>query len=200
MVQRTLLLVGAGLAVSALALGGCTDLKRAIGLEKVVPDEFAVTTRAPLALPPDYSLRPPRPGEARPQEISPTQQAKDAVFRIGAPKEALPPPTTARSPGETALLREAGAQDAPTDIRQLVNNEAEKSDAYSDSFVDKLLFWHKGNPVGATDETIDPEAEAERLAQAKAAGRPPTSGPPSSLAGTPTIEQTTKSSWFGWLF
>ena len=30
------------------------------------PDEFAVVRRAPLILPPDYGLRPPRPGETGP--------------------------------------------------------------------------------------------------------------------------------------
>jgi len=40
-------------------------------------DEFAVVTKAPLIMPPDYNLRPPRPGAARPQEQSERQQAAE---------------------------------------------------------------------------------------------------------------------------
>ena len=33
-------------ACAALSLAGCTDIKRGLGMEKVVPDEFAVTASA----------------------------------------------------------------------------------------------------------------------------------------------------------
>ena len=66
--------VGRGLsAVIALCLAGpllvagCTDFKRTIGLEPTLPDEFAVESRAPLTIPPDFELRPPQPGASRPQ-------------------------------------------------------------------------------------------------------------------------------------
>ncbi|MBM3559287.1 MAG: DUF3035 domain-containing protein, partial [Alphaproteobacteria bacterium] len=50
-------------AVLALAVGGCgEDTKRSLGLSKPAPDEFSVVSRAPLSLPPNYTLRPPRPG------------------------------------------------------------------------------------------------------------------------------------------
>lgn len=54
----------------ALGLSACSgdDLSRSFGLTRDTPDEFTVTTRAPLSMPPDYALRPPRPGAARPQE------------------------------------------------------------------------------------------------------------------------------------
>lgn len=193
--------IGASLALVTLALGGCTSFKQALGLEKVVPDEFAVTTPAPLALPPDYSLRPPRPGAARPQETSPTDQARQTVFRIGAPKEALPAPAASRSPGEGALLTAAGAGNAPADIRQLVNADADRSGDYSNSFVDKLLFWRaEANAKDSPNKVINPGQEAMRLRENKEVGAAPDSAPPKSLAGTPIIERTQKSSWFSWLF
>ena len=71
------------LGALAVALGGCTDFKRAIGMEKVIPDEFAVVSRAPLAIPPDYSLRPPQPGAAPSQEVPTQEKAKEAIFRVG---------------------------------------------------------------------------------------------------------------------
>jgi Protein of unknown function (DUF3035) len=67
----------------ALLLSSCTDLRRAIGLEKTSPDEFAVESRAPLTMPPDFELRPPQPGAARPQEKSSGQQARQVIEQAG---------------------------------------------------------------------------------------------------------------------
>ena len=47
-------------------LSGCEKAKQALGQTKEAPDEFAVFQRAPLSLPPDYALKPPRPGSERP--------------------------------------------------------------------------------------------------------------------------------------
>src|SRR5690554_5294054 len=45
--------------------------------------EFTVVKRAPLSLPPEYALRPPEPGAPRPQEPSPTAQARQQVLGTG---------------------------------------------------------------------------------------------------------------------
>jgi Protein of unknown function (DUF3035) len=70
-------------STGALLLQGCTDLKKAIGLEKSSPDEFAVESRAPLEMPPDFDLRPPQPGAARPQDKSSDQQARKLIEQAG---------------------------------------------------------------------------------------------------------------------
>jgi Protein of unknown function (DUF3035) len=70
-------------SVSALLLSGCTDLKRSIGLEKTSPDEFAVESRAPLTMPPDFDLRPPQPGAERPQEKTANLQARQVIEQAG---------------------------------------------------------------------------------------------------------------------
>jgi len=190
----------AALAASALSVAGCGDFKRALGMEKVVPDEFAVTTPAPLALPPDYALRPPKPGEARPQDVSPIDQAKQTVFRAVPQQASLPAPATDRSPGEGDFLRQAGAANAPADIRQIVNADADNAGNYSPTFVDKLLFWNQKTAKAPPDETIDPGQEAARIKAAKAAGEAVDSGPPSSLTGTPIINRVSSKSFFDWLF
>jgi hypothetical protein len=66
-----------------LLLSACTDFKRAVGIEKTSPDEFAVEQRAPLTLPPDFDLRPPAPGAPRPQEVTPSQKARTVVDNAG---------------------------------------------------------------------------------------------------------------------
>ena len=67
----------------ALLLAGCTDLKQMVGIDEPMPDEFAVESRAPLTIPPDFNLRPPEPGAARPQEQSSAQQAEQIMEQAG---------------------------------------------------------------------------------------------------------------------
>ena len=69
-----------GLAVAAVGTAGCSAAGKALGVNKVTPDEFRVVARAPLVVPPDYSLRPPAPGEPRPQELQPESQARAAML------------------------------------------------------------------------------------------------------------------------
>ena len=47
-----------------------------------VPDEFNVVKKAPLTVPPEYSLRPPEIGDVRPIEVDPTRQSAQ-VFAFG---------------------------------------------------------------------------------------------------------------------
>ena len=61
------------LAASSL-IAGCTDFKKSIGLEPTLPDEFAVESRAPLTLPPDFELRPPSPGRRDRRKRPPTSR------------------------------------------------------------------------------------------------------------------------------
>ncbi|HEX6838917.1 MAG TPA: DUF3035 domain-containing protein, partial [Polyangia bacterium] len=157
-------------AVSLAPLGGCTDLKRALGMEKVIPDEFAVAQGAPLAIPPDFALRPPRPGARPTQEVSTTEQARQTIFRAGEQQAALPD-ADKRSAGENELLRQAGAANATRDIRDTINREAaQAAGPIDESFVDKLLFWRTPEKrLGATDVVVDPQQEAQRLKASQAA-------------------------------
>lgn len=70
-------------ATIVVLLCGCSSssLSRAFGLTRDAPDEFTVVTRAPLSMPPDFSLRPPEPGVARPQETSDRSLAELAWYR-----------------------------------------------------------------------------------------------------------------------
>ncbi|MBV8889529.1 MAG: DUF3035 domain-containing protein [Alphaproteobacteria bacterium] len=68
---------------AAASLSACGDFRRAIGLDRPSPDEFAVESRAPLTIPPDFDLRPPEPGAARPQEKSTAEQARQALDTAG---------------------------------------------------------------------------------------------------------------------
>ena len=64
-----------------LAAAGCgSDTARTFGFTRDAPDEFQVTTRAPLSMPPALGDLPvPRPGADRPQELSQRQAAEAAL-------------------------------------------------------------------------------------------------------------------------
>src|SRR6202011_6425231 len=70
------------LLCSTSLLAGC-GFRQLIGLDRTLPDEFAVESRAPLTIPPDFDLRPPSPGAPRPQETASNQQAKQAIEQAG---------------------------------------------------------------------------------------------------------------------
>jgi hypothetical protein len=178
------------LVLASLPLGGCSGINRALGIEKVVPDEFAVVSRAPLAIPPDYTLRPPRPGAAPTQELSPTESARQTIFKAASEQPAVTGQgNDRRSTGESELLRAAGAGSASGDIRQTLAKETQNPGAVDQSFVDRLLFWRGGDPAPAKDQVIDPNAEAQRLKTAPtqtSANPAPALG---GLTGAPTIER-----------
>ena len=181
--------VGRGLALGlgALALaatlsaceGGIGD---ALGLGKNAPDEFAVVRNAPLTLPPDFTLRPPRPGEARPNEESVREQARVALFNE-AGALAIDDSTAAATQGEAAFVERAGAADVDPNIRHIVDREFSGYASEDENFIDSLLFWQEEQPPG---EVVDAAAEAERLRENAEAGKPVTAGE------TPTIKRREK--------
>ena len=125
---------------SALLMSGCTDLRRAIGLEKTSPDEFAVESRAPLTIPPDFELRPPQPGASRPQEKSADQQAKQVIEQAG-PGE----------PGKQASdFRLRRSEDGLPDIGAPSGQAPDQNAAVADkSLSSKLLDYHGTGDTGA---------------------------------------------------
>jgi Protein of unknown function (DUF3035). len=159
-VNRVILAIA---ALSAVGLAGCQSTQKALGMSKVTPDEFRVVTKAPLVVPPDYALRPPAPGEPRPQELQPESAARNAL--LGQREAEL------RSDGEKLLVAKAGAERADPLIRYVVDDEFGDVAHKEKSFADKVMFWKKGEPAPAVppgetvDPNIDPAAEAERLAK-----------------------------------
>src|ERR1700754_2865853 len=99
-------------ALSLLALAAVT----AGCVASRTPDEFRVVRRAPRTVPPDYTLRPPAPGEARPQELLPDAQARVAVFgqELGANA----------TQGEQLFVKAAGAGATHRSIRNQVDYDS----------------------------------------------------------------------------
>jgi hypothetical protein len=149
----------AALACAALALSGCNSIRSAAGMTKSAPDEFAVVTKAPLIMPPDYNLRPPRPGAPPLNQTLPTQAAEASLFS-NDPAAVASTITGRYSQGEKLLLANAGAAQVSPTIRQQIAADNANLEASDSSFTDRLLFNtatdKNGHPVNA-------DAEAERL-------------------------------------
>jgi hypothetical protein len=186
-VSRAVALVTLALASALLAgCGNTVDLSRSFGLTRDAPDEYTVTTQTPLSMPPDFSVRPPNPGAARPQTLSEQQQAQQALV----PQTALTGvPTGQASPGQSALVQAAGPT-APANIRAEVNGEAATLAQQNQTFVDTLMFWRESPPSGVV---VDPQKEAQRIRQNAALGR-------SQEEGDTPIIQPRRKSWLDGLF
>lgn len=168
-----------------LLLAGCEGVKKQLGMTKQPPDEFRVQSRAPLSLPPEFTLRPPAPGAARPQEGSVQDQARQAVFRQDPQGQAVngAQPGDHRTAGERALLAAAGADRADPGIRRVVDLETGRVNEEDESFLEYLIFWREPTPPGLV---VDPGAEAKRLRENAALGKRATEGE------TPTITRRKK--------
>lgn len=179
--------------VVAGGLSACSSFREAIGAGKSPPDEFAVVTKAPLVVPPDFALRPPEPGAPRPQEMTPAAAAHQTVF--GLPP-APPTPSAGTSKGEVMLLAMAGADRADADIRKVIEAETLALEAKDKGFADRILFWR-----GEANSVVDAEAEAQRIRESEAAGA--TGGIPSSEATAtgekPKAEARQRGGLRGWL-
>ena len=161
-------MAAAAVIVAGLGLAGCSSASKALGIGGATPDEFRTVARAPLVVPPDYSLRPPSPGEPRPQELQPESAARVALLgqREGE----------ARTEGEKLLVSKAGADKADPLVRYVVDDEFGDIAHKDKGFADKVMFWRKDNPSGSaqnpklteaenTAAPIDPAAEAKQVKQ-----------------------------------
>ena len=94
---------------AATSLAACTGGSGLSG--RGGPNEFAVTRAAPLVVPPDFALVPPRAGEAIPATDARTQ-AIEALFGGPAP----------RSDAEKSLLQQSDAERAAAGARSVVGS------------------------------------------------------------------------------
>lgn len=165
MSSRSRLIAIGAVAVSTLALGACGGrLGQAVGLTRVVPDEFVTVSTAPLSVPPEYGLRPPAPGQPRPQELAPESAARQILL---GQRQAV-----TRTSGETALVAAAGGDRADPLARYVVDDEFGDLAHKEQGWANRIMFWRRGDPstqvattVNSADGavTVDAASEAERL-------------------------------------
>ncbi|ADM08617.1 hypothetical protein PB2503_02702 [Parvularcula bermudensis HTCC2503] len=150
------------LSGAALALAACGSNRGVLGGGKSSPDEFAIVTKAPLTVPPDFALRPPKPGETRPEALSTSERTRQLLI---GDVNAAPP-----SNGELALLESAGAVEADSNIREILDAENGGRAEKNASLANQLIFWDfAGGEIDDTDAPLRVEdAEAWKQERAEA--------------------------------
>lgn len=139
-------------AVAAMALGGCASF----GGGKAQPDEFKVLTKAPLVVPPEYNLLPPRPGELGPQDLRASEAARQALTGQTS-REGV------TSIGEQALIAKSNRGLIDPSIRAKLDIETGQLTTKSKSFADRILFWRGGDTFIGDETALEADVEAERL-------------------------------------
>ena len=156
--KRSSTLAGTGVILAALVtLTGCQSLRESAGLTKASPDEFAVTTKAPLVIPPGFNLMPPTPGAA-PTNIPDSSTAANTALFGGDNTTVAANLTGNYSASERMLLASVGVNRADPGIRQRLQSDRGAMQGAEASFTARLL----GTPATPGSGTINADAEFER--------------------------------------
>jgi hypothetical protein len=148
---------------SAAALPGCDSLRDAAGLTKRSPDEFAVTTKAPLVIPPDFNLRPPRPGAPPVNQSDPSTEAQQALFNNSDPQTVAAGMQGNFSQAEKLLMANAGVQNNDPNVRTELKSDMRAIQGADESFTDRVLG---AKPSPYTGQPVNADAEVERRGRA----------------------------------
>lgn len=134
------------LASGCAALGGTNS-----------PDEFRVVKKAPLVIPPEYSLRPPDAGSGTPFEVDPSRAGTASAFGADIGQNA--------SVSERALVAAAGANAVSPVIREQVDWEEARVIRKSTSVSDRVM-----NSDGSELESADSATGGEEVQIARGSG------------------------------
>lgn len=136
--RNILMICGAAAALAACGKSGLASHN--------APDELAISRNAPLVVPQDFALTPPKPGSPRAAGIDAQGAAMEALFGPGV---RVPP----KSPAEQQLLDRAGTGTTDPAIR---SNAADPktTTVNKGAFVRELLNAAPGTRNAAVAEVI----------------------------------------------
>ncbi|MFZ4125165.1 MAG: DUF3035 domain-containing protein [Rickettsiales bacterium] len=192
------------LILTALLLAACegNEVREAVGLTREAPDEFVVVSRPPLSVPPDFELKPPRPGEIRAAD-STEHQAKSLILKddgkAAATVESLEPApknvetaldpviaSDAKTSAESNILDKLGASNADPEIRQKLGADTRTpvDGSNEKSLIDQLTKEDGAEPI------VDAKKEAKRIRRNKEKGKPVNKGKvPEAKENTSVIDK-----------
>ena len=150
---------------SAVSLSACSDLRQTLTTTKATPDEFSVYTRAPLAMPPDYGVRPVPGDQGQIDDAANSQQTARRVLLENSRQTVVP--VRSATPGTTALLTRAGVQKADPNIRQAINRETTIYADQDRTVMDRMMFWQ--DPQAGT--IVNADEETKRIQETQALGQ-----------------------------
>ena len=195
-----------GMALLALAAcGGTNTAREMLGFERNSPDEFAVVSRPPLSVPPEFNLRPPLDGRDTTNLPAADEHARALLTGGATPDSPLlgsPEADTAQantkvgavsvspasSPAEAEFLNRAGTGKAQADIRTRIQKDSEVVVVQKK---DKS-WWDFSEDKDPTVKTVDAEGEKARLKTNAATGKPITAG------DTPSEKEKDRGIFSGW--
>lgn len=175
--------------VLAFVLTACSggEVRNTLGLNASAPDEFVVYARPPLSMPPEFDLKPPRPGEESP--FTPTSEDQAREVLLGTKKApatldeipessvstAVTPVLTSDAPTQSQanFLKKLGAENADDSIRDKLAEDLRakpKQEKKAESLYEKIVGSDTAEPV------VDAKAEAERIRTNKDTGKAVTDG------------------------
>lgn len=172
------------LLAAALLLSACSgsDVKGTFGLNRTAPDEFVVVSRPPLSVPPEFDLKPPRPGATGPNQPSTEEQAHKLLTGKDSPPSSLDDVAASASPTAVTPVLASEAPDGPTanflsrigvdkadeNIRDKLNEDAMVPHGpAAKSFYEEMM-----GTKGAAEPVVDAPKEADRLRDNKDTGKP----------------------------
>ena len=165
---------GSALLICALVLAGCGNVRQLAGLDKKSPDEFAVTTKAPLVVPPDFNLRPPMPGAPPSNSVAPTATAEQALFNNSDAQTVANGMAGNYSMAEKLLMANAGVQNSDPAVRARLNGDQRAVQNADRSFTDRVLGAKStvddGQPLNADAAVNNTRRGAKPAAKKKDSG------------------------------
>lgn len=147
------------LALSCLMLLASCGAREFNFLERSSPDEFMVQPRAPLTLPPDYTLRP--NDVETPVQYMPSAADRKTSEVLGQTEQ------KDLSAAEMQLLQRLGVDKLDGNIRAEIDKETARIEARGKTVLDKAL-----GRVGVTNAVVDTTKERARIEQQKRDGQP----------------------------
>ncbi|MDP3460794.1 MAG: DUF3035 domain-containing protein [Hyphomonas sp.] len=141
--KKSLLILAAGAALAATT--ACSSTGGSSG--GATPNEFRVVTKAPLSIPPQYSLRPPGAGTTTPAEVEAATTNVTTAFGTTMGLNA--------SASEKALVAAAGANAVNPAVRAQVDYEESRTIRKSASITDRVFFWRKDKSEDAASAATD---------------------------------------------
>lgn len=152
-----------------LVLASCSNTRESLNVGPAPPpDEFAVLTKAPLVIPPDFGLRPPNPGAPRPQGDTLIRGGQQILLQPGN-EDSKSSTDKLTTDGEKALLSAAKIEKNNQSIRAIIALETQNISERGKSFAERVLSWQF--PQGP-DVSINANEEADRLKQQGINGLP----------------------------
>lgn len=144
-------------ATSLLILAGACSVRGS------APNEFNVVTKAPLTVPPDYSLRPPAIGEARPGELDPAIVDRQLTYGLQIGVDS--------SPAEQIMIARADAIAVSPSIRALIDFEESGVLRKSTDVSDRVLEWTGTDEEQAQADSDSATGGEPVLVQKRGSGR-----------------------------